>query len=79
MNNNNKLAANIISKPADECAYTKTIEDFTKHVLRAHETVYLMRLVPVLAHSGFISQKTKEAMLAGFERLLNEQAVRERD
>lgn len=79
VNNANRLAANAISKPIDECAYTKTIEDFTKHVLRAHETVYLMRLMPVLAHAGFISQKTKEAMLAGFERLLNEHAVRERD
>ena len=54
------------------------IEDFTKQALRSRETVYQMRLVPQLIHSGFISQKTKEAVLASFERMLNEHATRER-
>ena len=55
------------------------IEDLTKEVLRSRETVYLMRLVPQLIHTGFVSQKTKEAMLASFERLLNEHASKERE
>ena len=54
------------------------IEDFTKQVLRSKDTVHLMRLVPQLVHSGFISQKTKEAVLASFEKMLNEHALRER-
>ncbi len=55
------------------------IEDLTKQVLRSRHTVYLMRLLPSLIHSGFVSQKTKEAVLASFERMLNEHAVRERE
>lgn len=48
-----------------------TIQDFTQCVLRAHETVYLMYLLPEFFGSSFVSQKTKEAMLASFERLLD--------
>ena len=55
------------------------IEDLTKEVLRSRETIYLMRLIPQLIHTGFVSQKTKEAMLASFERLLNEHASKERE
>lgn len=39
----------------------------------------MMRLIPNLIHGGFVSQKTKEAILASFERVLNEHAIRERD
>ena len=66
-----------ITKSVDESAYSKMIEDFTKNVLRSRETVFLMRMVPHLIHSGFISQKTKEAMIASFDRLVNEHASRE--
>ena len=66
-----------ITKNVDESAYSKMIEDFTKNVLKSRETVFLMRLVPHLIHSGFITQKTKEAVIASFERLVNEHASRE--
>ena len=66
-----------ITKSVDESAYSKMIEDFTKNVLRSRETVFLMRIVPHLIHSGFISQKTKEAMIASFDRLVNDHASRE--
>ena len=66
-----------ISKSVDESAYSKMIEDFTKNVLKSRETVFLMRMVPHLIHSGFITQKTKEAVIASFERLVNEHAARE--
>ena len=69
---------NAITKQVDETAYAKMIEDFTRFVLRTRHTVHLMRLMPQLAHAGFISQKTKEAILASFDKLLNEHAVRER-
>lgn len=67
------------SKAQDECAYAKMIEDLTRQVLRSQKTVYLMRLIPSLIHAGFVSQKTKEAILASFERMLNDHVVRERD
>lgn len=54
------------------------IEDFSKHVLSQPNSIYLMRLLPQLIHTGFISQKTKEKMLEGFDNLLNEHALRER-
>lgn len=68
----------LLTKQVDEAAYAKMIEDFTKNVLRSKETIHLMRLMPQLVHSGFVTQKTKEAVLASFEKMLNEHAVRER-
>ena len=76
VNNHNK-SKDSITKSVDESAYSQMIEDFTKNVLRSRETVFLMRMVPHLIHSGFISQKTKEAVIASFERLVNEHAARE--
>lgn len=38
----------------------------------------MMRLVPLLVHTGFVSQKTKEAVIDSFDKMLNEHAVRER-
>ena len=57
---NNAKAQNVngITKAIDECAYTKTIEDFAKEALKAPETVYLMRLMQVLVHAGFVSLRT---------------------
>ena len=55
------------------------LEDLAKSVLRQKETIYLMRLVPSLMHAGFVQQKTKEAVLASFDKMLDEHAVRERD
>ena len=73
----NKTGA--VPKTVDERAYCMMIEDLTKQVLRSRETVYLMRLMPALTHSGFVQQRTKEAILESFEKLLNKHAVRERD
>lgn len=75
----NKTNSKGLSKVVDECAYTKMIEDFSKQAFRSHDTIFLMQLMPRLFHEGFVQQKTKEAMLASLESLLNEHAVRERD
>ena len=54
------------------------IEDFTKQVFSSADLIYLTRLLAQLIHSGFVAQKTKEKMLDGFDNLLNEHALRER-
>jgi len=60
-----------ISRQQEECAYGRMIEDLTKAVLRSRQTVYFMRLVPALMHAGFVSQRTKEAVLASFDKMLD--------
>ena len=72
MNNAKAQNVNGITKAIDECAYTKTIEDFAKEALKAPETVYLMRLMQVLVHAGFVSLRTQKAMISNFDKLLNE-------
>ena len=55
VNNPAKIISKSITKTQDECAYMKAIEDLSRHALRSSDTVYLMSLVPLLAHAGFIS------------------------
>lgn len=57
-------------KLRDEIAYALMVEDFSKESLKVSSRHYLMGALPQLIASGFLSVKTKDAMIRSFERLV---------
>jgi hypothetical protein len=53
----------------EERFYTSLIESVCKYSLKS-SSVYLFKLMPQLLHAGFISPKTKDAILQSLESLL---------
>jgi hypothetical protein len=70
----------ILTKSVEECAYAKMIEDFImKYAFHDTANIYLMKIVPTLLHSGFISPKIQQAITKSLEDFISNSAEESKD
>ena len=70
----------VMTKSVEECAYAKMIEDFImKYAFHDKSNLYLMKLVPSLLHTGFVSAKTQAAITKSLEDFITNSAEEKKE